>query len=145
MFKPDPSSILLQYPRSNIDRVQDFYEIYNPPEKGWWSVARYVVSFIAIVAVFDYRDLEMIPPPTDPWLTVIVFCLLLYSSVVMCGVAAISKTFMTFGSRTELYNLNPFLNILFDPQRTRSILTGKPNSRGKKKKKKGCLQPTLKL
>ncbi|KAF9354313.1 hypothetical protein BGX34_011104 [Mortierella sp. NVP85] len=84
MFKPDPSSILLHYPRSNIDRVQDFYEIYNPPEKGWWSVA---------------------------------------SSVVMCGVAVISKTFMTFGSRTELYNLNPFLNILFDPQRTRPILT----------------------
>ncbi|KAG0200030.1 hypothetical protein BGX33_011252, partial [Mortierella sp. NVP41] len=30
-------SILLAYPRSNVDRIQDFYEIYNPSEKGLWS------------------------------------------------------------------------------------------------------------
>ncbi|KAI8358152.1 acyltransferase-domain-containing protein [Mortierella sp. GBAus27b] len=83
-FKPDPTSILLQYPRSSIDRVQDFYEIYNPPERGLWSAA---------------------------------------SSVVMSGVAAIGKTFMTFGAYTSVYNLNPFTDILFDSHRTRPILT----------------------
>ncbi|KAF9922664.1 hypothetical protein FBU30_007229 [Linnemannia zychae] len=36
-FKADPSSILLQYPRSNIDHIHDFYGIYNPSEKGLWS------------------------------------------------------------------------------------------------------------
>lgn len=43
----------------------------------------------------------------------------------MCGVAVVSKTFMTFGAYTALYNLNPFVKILFDPNRTRPILTGK--------------------
>ncbi|KAF9403846.1 hypothetical protein BGX21_009212 [Mortierella sp. AD011] len=38
-FHPDPSSILLSYPRSNIDHTHDFYGIYNPPEKGLWSLA----------------------------------------------------------------------------------------------------------
>ncbi|KAF9114297.1 hypothetical protein BGX27_011198 [Mortierella sp. AM989] len=37
-FKPDPSSILLSYPRSNVDHTHDFYDIYNPPEKGLWSI-----------------------------------------------------------------------------------------------------------
>ncbi|KAF9915292.1 hypothetical protein BX616_006505 [Lobosporangium transversale] len=83
-FKPDPSSILLSYPRTNIDRIQDFYEIYNPPEKGLWNLA---------------------------------------SMMVMCGVGAISKTYMTFGSYTSIYNLNPFLKTLYDPHRTRPILT----------------------
>ncbi|KAF9578911.1 hypothetical protein BGW38_005062, partial [Lunasporangiospora selenospora] len=45
------------------------------------------------------------------------------SSVVMSGVGAVSKTFLTFGSYSGVYNLNPFLNILCDPQRTRPILT----------------------
>ncbi|KAF9346876.1 hypothetical protein BGX26_001621 [Mortierella sp. AD094] len=84
-FKPDPSSILLSYPRSNLDHTHDFYEIYNPSEKGLWSVA---------------------------------------STVVMCGVAAVSKTFLTFGAYTGVYNMNSFLKILDDPHRTRPILTG---------------------
>lgn len=41
-FRADPSSILLQYPRSNVDHIHDFYEIYNPSEKGLWSFGRYV-------------------------------------------------------------------------------------------------------
>ncbi|KAF9090318.1 hypothetical protein BGX29_011548, partial [Mortierella sp. GBA35] len=61
-FKADPSSILLAYPRSNVDRIQDFYEIYNPSEKGLWSFT---------------------------------------STAVMCGVAAVSKTFMTFGAADD--------------------------------------------
>ncbi|KAF9084094.1 hypothetical protein BGX23_010848 [Mortierella sp. AD031] len=83
-FKADPSSILLAYPRSNVDRIQDFYEIYNPSEKGLWSFT---------------------------------------STAVMCGVAAVSKTFMTFGAYTAVYNMNPFLKILYDSHRTRPILT----------------------
>ncbi|KAG0006499.1 hypothetical protein BGZ65_007321 [Modicella reniformis] len=84
IFNADPSSLLLQYPRSNIERVQDFYQMYNPPERGWWDVA---------------------------------------SAMVMCGVGVVSKIFMTFGAYTEVHNLNPFLKILFDPHRTRPILT----------------------
>ncbi|KAI1320107.1 hypothetical protein EDD11_002079 [Mortierella claussenii] len=83
-FKADPSSILLAYPRSDIDRIHDFYEIYNPSEKGLWSVA---------------------------------------STMVMCGVAALSKVFMTFGAYTGVHNMNPFLKVLYDPHRTRPILT----------------------
>ncbi|KAF9966558.1 hypothetical protein BGZ70_001967 [Mortierella alpina] len=83
-FRPDPSSILLAYPRSNIDHIHDFYSIYNPSEKGLWS------------------------------------CM---STLVMCGVAAVSKTFMTFGAYTGIHNMNPFLKILYDPHRTRPILT----------------------
>ncbi|KAF8985283.1 hypothetical protein CPC16_011630 [Podila verticillata] len=45
------------------------------------------------------------------------------STMVMCAVAAVSKTFMTFGSYTGVHNMNPFLKILYDPQRTRPILT----------------------
>lgn len=41
-FRADPSSILLQYPRSNVDHIHDFYEIYNPSEKGLWGFGRYV-------------------------------------------------------------------------------------------------------
>ncbi|KAG0361814.1 hypothetical protein BGZ54_008926 [Gamsiella multidivaricata] len=83
-FRADPSSILLAYPRTNVDHIHDFYQIYNPPEKGWWNVA---------------------------------------STMVMCGVAAVSKTFMTFGAYTGVYNMNPFLKVLYDPHRTRPILT----------------------
>ncbi|CAO3572337.1 unnamed protein product [Mortierella alpina] len=83
-FRPDPSSILLAYPRSNVDHIHDFYSIYNPSEKGLWS------------------------------------CM---STLVMCGVAAVSKTFMTFGAYTGIHNMNPFLKILYDPHRTRPILT----------------------
>ncbi|KAF9191082.1 hypothetical protein BGZ51_007791 [Haplosporangium sp. Z 767] len=83
-FKADPSSILLSYPRSSIDHVQDFYSIYNPSEKGLWSFT---------------------------------------STMVMCGVAAVSKTFMTFGAQTSVYNMNSFLKTLYDPHRTRPILT----------------------
>lgn len=52
LFKADPSSILLQYPRSNVDHIHDFYEIYNPSEKGLWSFGRYVAP----------------PPPLTFWL-----------------------------------------------------------------------------
>ncbi|KAF9988505.1 hypothetical protein BGZ75_009279 [Mortierella antarctica] len=45
------------------------------------------------------------------------------STLVMCGVAAVSKTFMTFGAYTGIHNMNPFLKILYDPHRTRPILT----------------------
>ncbi|KAG0214299.1 hypothetical protein BGX28_002407 [Mortierella sp. GBA30] len=83
-FKPDPSSILLSYPRSSVDRIHDFYSIYNPSERGLWSYT---------------------------------------STLVMCGVAAVSKTFMTFGAYTGVHNMNPFLKILYDPDRTRPILT----------------------
>ncbi|KAG0305746.1 hypothetical protein BGZ98_003636 [Dissophora globulifera] len=41
----------------------------------------------------------------------------------MCGVGAVSKTFMTFGAYTGVHNMNPFLKILYDPHRTRPILT----------------------
>ncbi|KAG0049731.1 hypothetical protein BGZ83_005438 [Gryganskiella cystojenkinii] len=83
-FKADPSSILLSYPRSNVDHIHDFYSIYNPPETTFWTMT---------------------------------------STLVMCGVAAVSKTFMTFGSYTGVHNMNPFLKVLYDPQRTRPILT----------------------
>ncbi|KAF9437278.1 hypothetical protein BGZ76_001340 [Entomortierella beljakovae] len=83
-YRADPSSILLSYPRSNIDRTHDFYGIYNPPTKGPWTIG---------------------------------------SVMVMCGVATVSKTFMTFGAYTGVYNLNPFLKILYDQHRTRPILT----------------------
>ncbi|KAF9408637.1 hypothetical protein BGZ94_002241 [Podila epigama] len=83
-FKADPSSILLQYPRSNVDHIHDFYSIYNPSEKGLWAAS---------------------------------------SKFVMRGVAAVSKTFLTFGAYTGVYNMNSFLKILYDPHRTRPILT----------------------
>ncbi|KAH7053734.1 acyltransferase-domain-containing protein [Linnemannia elongata] len=83
-FKADPSSILLQYPRSDVDHIHDFYEIYNPSEKGLWSFG---------------------------------------SKAVMSGVAAVSKIFMTFGAYTGVYNMNPFLKILYDTDRTRPLLT----------------------
>ncbi|KAI9240134.1 hypothetical protein MVEG_10582 [Podila verticillata NRRL 6337] len=83
-YKADPSSILLSYPRSNVDHVHDFYGLYNPPESKIWGMT---------------------------------------STMVMCAVAAVSKTFMTFGSYTGVHNMNPFLKILYDPQRTRPILT----------------------
>ncbi|KAF9318194.1 hypothetical protein BG003_011671 [Podila horticola] len=83
-FKADPSSILLSYPRSNVDHVHDFYGLYNPPESKIWGMT---------------------------------------STMVMCAVAAVSKTFMTFGSYTGVHNMNPFLKILHDPYRTRPILT----------------------
>lgn len=51
----------------------------------------------------------------------------LNSTMVMCGVAAVSKTFMTFGSYTGVHNMNPFLKILYDSKRTRPILTGTHN------------------
>lgn len=40
-FKADPSSILLSYPRSNVDHVHDFYGLYNPPESKIWGMTRY--------------------------------------------------------------------------------------------------------
>ncbi|KAG0264259.1 hypothetical protein BG011_007149 [Mortierella polycephala] len=83
-FKADPSSILLAYPRSNVDHIHDFYSIYNPSEKGLWGIT---------------------------------------SAMVMCGVAAVSKAFMTFGAQTSIYNMNSFLKILNDPHRTRPVLT----------------------
>ncbi|KAF9547722.1 hypothetical protein EC957_007887 [Mortierella hygrophila] len=83
-FRADPSSILLQYPRSNVDHIHDFYEIYNPSEKGLWAFG---------------------------------------SKAIMGGVAAVSKIFMTFGSYTSVYNMNPFLKILYDTDRTRPLLT----------------------
>ncbi|KAF8926846.1 hypothetical protein BGZ47_002494 [Haplosporangium gracile] len=83
-FKADPSSILLQYPRSSVDHIHEFYEIYNPSEKGLWNFG---------------------------------------SKAVMSGVAVVSKVFMTFGSYTRVYNLNPFLKILYDTHRTRPLLT----------------------
>lgn len=45
----------------------------------------------------------------------------------MSGVAAVSKIFMTFGAYTGVYNMNPFLKILYDTDRTRPLLTGKKN------------------
>ncbi|GJJ76384.1 monolysocardiolipin acyltransferase [Entomortierella parvispora] len=83
-YQADPSSILLSYPRSNVDHIHDFYGLYNPPETAFWSLT---------------------------------------STMVMCGVAAVSKTFMTFGSYTGVHNMNPFLKILYDSNRTRPILT----------------------
>ncbi|KAF9320785.1 hypothetical protein BG003_004772 [Podila horticola] len=43
--------------------------------------------------------------------------------MVIASVAVISKTFMTFGAQTNVHNINPFLDVLCDPKRTRSILT----------------------
>ncbi|KAF8983874.1 hypothetical protein BGZ46_009331 [Entomortierella lignicola] len=43
--------------------------------------------------------------------------------MVMSGVAAVSKTFLTFGAYTKVYNMNTFLKVLYDPNRTRPILT----------------------
>ena len=51
-FKADPSSILLQYPRSDVDHIHDFYEIYNPSEKGLWSFGRYVTPTLLL---FGYK------------------------------------------------------------------------------------------
>jgi hypothetical protein len=45
----------------------------------------------------------------------------------MSGVAAVSKVFMTFGSYTGVYNMNPFLKILYDTHRIRPLLTGNQN------------------
>ncbi|KAF9376906.1 hypothetical protein CPB97_010524 [Podila verticillata] len=45
------------------------------------------------------------------------------STMVIASVAVISKAFMTFGAQTSVHNINPFLDILCDPKRTRSILT----------------------
>lgn len=53
----------------------------------------------------------------------------------MSGVAAVSKIFMTFGAYTGVYNMNPFLKILYDTDRTRPLLTGKKN---KGNTNKGC-------
>ncbi|KAF9431233.1 hypothetical protein BGZ94_005596 [Podila epigama] len=41
----------------------------------------------------------------------------LASTMVIAGVAALSKTFMTFGAQTRVHNINPFLNILCNPER----------------------------
>ncbi|KAG0099570.1 hypothetical protein BGZ93_006959 [Podila epicladia] len=43
--------------------------------------------------------------------------------MVIASVAVISKTFMTFGAQTSIHNINPFLDVLCDPKRTRPILT----------------------
>ncbi|KAG0338608.1 hypothetical protein BG000_003703 [Podila horticola] len=48
------------------------------------------------------------------------------STMVIASVAVISKTFMTFGAQTSVHNINPFLDVLCDPKRTRSILTDDP-------------------
>lgn len=40
LYKADPSSILLSYPRSNVDHTHDFYGLYNPPETTFWSLTR---------------------------------------------------------------------------------------------------------
>ncbi|KAF9969024.1 hypothetical protein BGZ73_008819, partial [Actinomortierella ambigua] len=47
----------------------------------------------------------------------------LASTVVIGGVGTVSKIFMTFGAYTAVYNMQPFLNTLFDKTRTRPILT----------------------
>lgn len=62
-----------------------------------------------------------IPPPDRPLFQ------LFYSKAIMGGVAAVSKAFLTFGSYTGVYNMNPFLKILYDTHRTRPLLTGKQN------------------
>ncbi|KAG0225580.1 hypothetical protein BGX31_007598 [Mortierella sp. GBA43] len=62
-FKPDPTSILLQYPRSSIDRVQDFYEIYNPPERGLWSAASAFFRLGQIVPII--RGIGIYQPAID--------------------------------------------------------------------------------
>jgi hypothetical protein len=48
-FKADPSSILLSYPRSNVDHVHDFYGLYNPPESKIWGMTRYGIQATGIV------------------------------------------------------------------------------------------------
>jgi hypothetical protein len=68
--------------------------------------------------------------------TTLFFQLTSNSKAVMSGVAAVSKIFMTFGSYTGVYNMNPFLKILYDPHRTRPILTGMKKNEGEEHK--GC-------
>lgn len=43
-YKADPSSILLSYPRSNVDHVHDFYGLYSPPESKIWGMTRYGIQ-----------------------------------------------------------------------------------------------------
>ncbi|KAG0269049.1 hypothetical protein DFQ27_004981 [Actinomortierella ambigua] len=60
---------------------------------------------------------ELYNPPKDS------FFWNLASTAVIGGVGTVSKIFMTFGAYTSLYNMQPFLNILYDKTRTRPILT----------------------
>src|SRR4051812_37394724 len=37
LYKADPSSFLMAYPRANIDQIHEFYSLYNPPKSFFWN------------------------------------------------------------------------------------------------------------
>ncbi|KAG0019322.1 hypothetical protein BGZ81_009772 [Podila clonocystis] len=87
-----------------IDGISETYLTHDPPVL--------ICPETDVKAEQDFYALYN-PPDSKLWS--------IASTMVIASVAVISKTFMTFGAQTSVHNINPFLNVLCDPKRTRTI------------------------